>query len=192
MRGKIHQGYPYFSGEFAGRQCTAIAFLALCLATIKLGSLSTTDDIDNIIYKGNDEYVNTIRNRLRLAHPRNLKHNELPQSISNFLNSNIDYLIAPYQNFDGAMDRQSYPYAGSHNLQTALYMRFSGSYYLLAMFADYTTAVFYDEVSNSYYLFNSHACNESGQTDANGNSLGIIYCSANLATFTRRTFKSSV
>lgn len=48
LRGRIHQGYPYFSGEFARRQCTAIAFLALCLATTKLGSLWTTDDIDNI------------------------------------------------------------------------------------------------------------------------------------------------
>lgn len=168
LRGRIHQGYPYFSGEFTGRQCTAIAFLALCLATIKLGSLWTTDDIDNIIYRGNDEYVNTIRNRLCLAHPRNLQHNELPQSISNFLNSNIDYIIAPHQNFYGVVGRQSNPYAGSHNLQTALLMGFSGSNYLLATFADYTTALFYDEVSNSYYLFDSNACNESGQTDANG------------------------
>lgn len=76
-KGNTHQGYPYYFDRFAGRQCTAIAYVAIVLF-LNIHSASWNEHhLDEIVHLGHRLFID-VSIALHQSHcPRNLLHSEV-------------------------------------------------------------------------------------------------------------------
>ncbi|MEW8561119.1 MAG: DUF6570 domain-containing protein [Candidatus Thiodiazotropha sp.] len=166
VSGTCHQGYPHFTDRFAGRQCTVIALVALCFASIRQGNLWQAKDIDGIVAEGHQRYIEIIR--FGNSGLRNLQHNEVPRYIHRFMGiADVDIEVRPNSAY-GIVGHEGNLYSGSVAFELAIAHAFNATPSVLATFSEYTVGLFFDAVRGIYGLYDSHACNSDGLTSADG------------------------
>lgn len=166
VRGTIHQGYPHFSDTYAGRQCTVIGLVALCFAYFNTGRQWTYNDVDNIVAEGHYRFVENLQNRNIPI--RNVQHNEVPRYLHRFMGAEDIEVNLTSDLAYGVVGSVGSNQSGALDISTALNLCFVDHSFLLATFHEYTIALFYDSVRQTYALFDSHSCDSYGLTTANG------------------------
>jgi hypothetical protein len=166
LRGQCHQGYPYFTDKFAGRQCTVMALVALCFAYLNPGTDWHRNDINCAIVEGHQRYIENIES-IGIG-IRNLQHNEVPRYFHGFMGLGDVEVDADSHSFYGVVGKEADHDAGAVPFQTAIRQSFLQSDFMLATFSEYTIALFYNRQRNMYSLFDSHSCDDNGCTSNNG------------------------
>ena len=169
-RGSIHQGYPYFRAIFAGQQCTAIAYVALLFLTIRarVNFQFGQDDINEIVTTGSTLFENISYDLGRIRNPINLLHSEVN---GRFVNDQLPTLQLILNRYYGVVGQSGNAASGSWDFNQALQEGFATSSGMLVTFGSQTIALYYNEQSHMYYVFDSHARSEIGLVHANGYSM---------------------
>ena len=166
VAGTCHQGYPYFTDRFAGRQCTVIALVALAFAFMRAGQLWQTRDVDDIVREGHQRYIEIIS--FSNVGLRNLQHNEVPRFLHQFMgDADLDISVLPNSVY-GIVGQEGNTDSGSVGFDLALRQSFQRTPSVLATFSEYTVAIFYDQIRNVFMLYDSHACNADGIASVDG------------------------
>lgn len=171
-RGNSHQGYPFYSDQFAGRQCTAIAYVAIVLFLNIHCTSWNEHHLDEIVQLGHHLYVD-ITHALHRSHcPTNLLHSEINGRNFRHPYGSINVASFDLNRFYGVVGSEANMDAGSVDLFAALHDSFSVSPGVLLTLGDQTIALFHTPNSNSeIYLFDSHARSEYGLPDGHGRSV---------------------
>ena len=155
-----HQGSPQFA-PYNEVQCTAVAYIALltfmqCVPASRWGPR----EIDSILWEGTFLYKSIFPQVSSPANPLPyLSHVDLPLSISGFpLHVTLDQ-----QGFVGVISfPQDYSHLGFQTLHNALQMEFAFTPPMLFTAGVFTIAIFHCQLTDTYYVFDSHACDVNG------------------------------
>lgn len=171
-KGNTHQGYPYYFDRFAGRQCTAIAYVAIVLF-LNIHSASWNEHhLDEIVHLGHRLFID-VSIALHQSHcPRNLLHSEVNGRHFCHSYGMINYANLELNQHYGVVGRMSNRDAGSSDLFSALHDSLSLSPGVLLTIGDQTIGLFHTLNDDAeIYLFDSHARSEYGIPDGNGTSV---------------------
>lgn len=171
-RGNSHQGYPFYFDQFAGRQCTAIAYVAIVFFLNIHCTSWNEHHLDEIVQLGHHLYVDVTHALHRSYCPTNLLHSEINGRNFQHPYGSINDASFDLNRFYGVVGSEANVDAGSVDLFSALHDSFSVSPGVLLTLGDQTIALFHTFNSNSeIYLFDSHARSEYGIPDGQGRSV---------------------
>ena len=174
VRGNIHQGYPFFSDIHAGRQCTAIAYIALIFFTIAPGCNWQSVDLDTVVRLGHSLFVNVTKELDRTRNPQNLLHGEVS---GRDVHTQYGYGAAILDNnrYYGIVGNNADVNVGSHDLYESLNDIFVIESYqgALITIGDLSFALFRSRRLGSevIYAFDSHARSMRGTVEESGRSV---------------------
>lgn len=164
--GHIHQGTLGSMGlsRSFGTQCTAIALVALCFATLHTPPhLWSSDNLDTIVFEGDGLYhriVDTVYNGDTSVM---LAHDDIP-SVTCIFDS--EYRIEVHFTVYGISERNRVANDDVVTLGNGLTNAFSRSNSVVTTFGSSSVAVFRQR--NTYYIFDSHSRNGFGEVDPEG------------------------
>lgn len=167
-----HQGDASF-GDFAGTQCTAVAFMAILMSIFFVPIHQWGDhDIRQAITQGSHlhstilqtQHVDNASQRIQLL------HSELPNELTlvNGMVANVNTMV---DNVFGVVrdDRAGYLTDIGFNINEAFAVSFALSSTLLVTFGGSTVAIFYCD--DQYMIFDSHARDHVGRPSAEGSAV---------------------
>lgn len=170
IQGSLHQGSQFFSDDSAGRQCTAMAYVAILYSYVHGIESLCASDVDSILCLGDDMYR-------AVPHQNDyLEYIELPQAVSlHPLNTFVKASFGPL--FYGVLN-QTYDtgeHLVSHCLQSALTKVMNNQSYLgcLLVAAGFTISVF--RHGQVYILFDSHSRNLEGHITDDGAAVMLSF-----------------
>lgn len=195
LHANLHQGCNIFQPA-NGRQCTAVALIAL-LIIARLRTFHGTNelfdamtylnpsDLDNILFEGTSLYSHISANT-GIEGFRG--HEHLPPSVVGFP-YDISYLLDiftghtnPNVVFDSAF--------GMTSLSDAFQHSFVVSHYLLATFGETSVAVYGDLENEIFHVFDSHERNFDNEVLGGTAVLLSFHSLADLTTFFQQNFNS--
>jgi hypothetical protein len=165
-RGNFHQGSALFFERSRGKQCVANAIMALALNHLKKASMWTSSDLDEILYAGDQHYLDIIQ-YLTPAH-QHLLVSEVSTHISI---CSTKFSIVQSEPMSGILlnDHTEPP---MFSLDCALQRAFEKPFNsCIVILGKYAIAGLLDEDDHNYYVFDSHSRNEKGMSSPNGRSV---------------------
>ena len=182
IRGSIHQGHDMFSDATRGKQCTAIAGVAIAMSLIHQLDTWTRNLIDTILLIGDALYVKSISKRknphLAEINRDFLSIDELHRDVEIFRNI-INLLITQENSISGHLYNDN-GNEGFPNLKNALNIFFRDHNCGILTANGISVAIF--KFDNKFWLFDSHSRGPKGRSAQNGTA-GLIRFPATLSMF---------
>ncbi len=169
-QGSIHQGQV---GQNRGKQCTAVAILALAIAYLGSPIYWTSTDIDTIVLDGNSLYDSTVGT----APPEFLGHEDFIGSEIHANSHGQSAILEPALQTEllyGTVGNDGNIDSGESNIDQAISAAYALSNYVLATFHENTIALI-EDATHGYTIFDSHSRDTNGQPHPDGTAIAIHF-----------------